>query len=159
MGDTDLFRFQGVAGEVVSIRVTDQAGGSSNPSCSLELFRPVGTLVMSVGGTTTCEIRTTLDASGLFTARVSETNNDSLMTFAVEIDRLAPFSNAASAINPGNTIIGARIDPRGDADLFVFNGVNGDVVSLRGTDQAGGSSIPPSSWNCFVQMERWRHPS
>jgi hypothetical protein len=149
LGDSDLFRFQGVAGEVVSVRVTDQTGGSGIPACSLELFRPVGTLVTSISNNTTCEIRTTLDASGLFTARVFETNNDSLMTFALEIDRLAPFSNTASSINPGVSIIGERIDPHGDADLFVFNGVNGDVVSLRATDQAGGSGIPAISVELF----------
>ena len=149
LGDSDLFRFQGVAGEVVSVRVTDQAGGSGIPSCSLELLRPVGTLVTSTAGNTACEIRTTLDASGLFTARVSETNNDDLMTFALEIDRLVPFSNTASSINPGVTFIGERIDPHGDADLFVFNGVNGDVVSLRATDQAGGSGIPAISLELF----------
>jgi hypothetical protein len=141
-GDSDLFRFQGVAGEVVSVRVTDQLGGSLTPACSLALLRPVGTLVTSISSNTMCEIRTTLDASGLFTARVSENNNDSLMTYALEIDRLAPFSTTAASINPGAIVIGARIDPDGDADLFVFNGVNGDVVSLRGTDQAGGSGIP-----------------
>ena len=141
-GDSDLFRFQGVAGEVVSVRVTDQLGGSLTPACNLALLRPVGTLVTSISSNTMCEIRTTLDASGLFTVRVSENNNDSLMTYALEIDRLAPFSTTAASINPGAMVIGARIDPDGDADLFVFNGVNGDVVSLRGTDQAGGSGIP-----------------
>jgi hypothetical protein len=148
-GDSDLFRFQGVAGEVVSVRVTDQLGGSLTPACSLALLRPVGTLVTSISSNTMCEIRTTLDASGLFTARVSENNNDSLMTYALEIDRLAPFSTSAASINPGAIVIGARIDPDGDADLFVFNGVNGDVVSLRATDQAGGSGIPAISLELF----------
>ena len=148
-GDSDLFRFQGVAGEVVSVRVTDQLGGSLTPACSLELLRPVGTLVTSISSNTMCEIRTTLDASGLFIARVSENNNDSLMTYALEIDRLAPFSTTAASINPGAIVIGARIDPDGDADLFVFNGVNGDVVSLRATDQAGGSGIPAISLELF----------
>ena len=112
------------------MRVTDQLGGSLTPACSLALLRPVGTLVTSISSNTMCEIRTTLDASGLFTARVSENNNDSLMTYALEIDWLAPFSTSAASINPGAIVIGARIDPDGDADLFVFNGVNGDVVSL-----------------------------
>ena len=31
VGDSDLFRFQGAMGEVVTIRVVDQAGGSSVP--------------------------------------------------------------------------------------------------------------------------------
>ena len=142
VGDSDLFRFNGVAGELVSLRATDLAGGNSVPSCVLELFRPVGTLVSSVASGGLCEIRTTLDATGLFTARVSESGNDHLMNFAFEIDRLLPISGTASSINPGDTFIGRRIDPAGDADLFLFNAVNGDVISLRGTDQAGGNSVP-----------------
>jgi hypothetical protein len=148
VGDSDLFRFQGVAGEVVSVRVVDQAGGSSVPSCVLELLRPSGTVVTSVGHLNTCEIRTTLDASGLFTARVTESGNDQLMTYSVQLDRLAPTSPVATAVNPGDTITGAIIDPRGDADLFIFNGVNGDRISLRATDQAGGSSVP----SCVLEL-------
>jgi hypothetical protein len=37
-GDSDLFRFQGVTGEIVSIRVTDQSGGGSIPGCRVELI-------------------------------------------------------------------------------------------------------------------------
>jgi len=97
---------------------------------------------MSTAGAGLCEIRTTLDTSGLFTARVSESGNDHLMNFALEIHRLLPISAAASSINPGDTFVGRRIDPAGDSDLYLFNGVNGDVISLRGTDQAGGTSVP-----------------
>jgi putative transposon-encoded protein len=148
-GDSDLFRFQGVAGEVVSLRLTDQSGGGSIPGCRLELLRPAGTLVASVLNNNICELRTTLDASGLFSARVSETSNTSLMTYALEIDRLVPFSNTASSINPGVAINGERIDPDGDADLFLLNGVSGDVVSLRATDQSGGGSIPGARLELF----------
>ena len=148
-GDSDLFRFQGAAGELVSLRVTDQGGSGSVPACVLELLRPVGTLVTSISNNNICEIRTTLDASGLFTARVSEFGNNALMTFAVEIDRLTPFSATASSINPGVTIVGSRIDPAGDADLFLFNGVNGDVISLRATDQAGSGSVPAVNMELF----------
>ena len=149
-GDSDLFRFQGVAGEVVFIRATDQSGGGSIPGCRLELLRPGGTLVTSINSNATCEIRTTLDVSGLFIVRVSEQSNTSVMTFAMEIDRLTSFSNTATSINPGGSIIGALIAPDGDADLFLFNGVTGDVVSLRATDQSGGGSIP------FVRLELFR---
>jgi hypothetical protein len=150
LGDSDLFRFQGAAGEVVWIRVVDQAGGSSIPSCYLELFRPLGTLVTAVSHITSCEIRTTLDGSGLFTARVQEAGNDSLMTYSIQIERLTPPSVAAASINPGDTINSATIDPRGDVDQFIFNGVSGDTISLRATDQAGGSSIP----SCYLDLYR-----
>lgn len=148
VGDSDLFRFNGVAGEHVVVRVVDQSGGSSTPSCVLELFRPAGTVVTSVGGNTTCEIRTSLDSTGLFTARVSEGGNNSLMTYGIQLDRLIPAFPTSSSINPGFILSGGTIDPRGDADLYVFNGVSGDTISLRLTDQEGGSSIP----SCLLEL-------
>jgi hypothetical protein len=149
-GDSDLFRFQGTAGEVVLIKVVDFAGGSSNPSCFLELVRPVGTIVASASAFGTCQIRTTLDASGLFTARVSESGNNNLLTYSVELDRLVPPSTTARSINPSDTLVGSRIDPRGDADLFVFNGVSGDIISLKLTDQSGASGNP----SCLLELYR-----
>jgi hypothetical protein len=143
LGDSDLFRFQGVSGEVVTLRVTDPSGGSSIPACRLELLRPGDlSLFASTAGNTTCEIRTTLDASGLFTLRVTEIGDDHLMNYALEIDRLFPSPARAAPINPGTTFTNMRIDPQGDADLYAFSGVSGDVISLRVTDPSGGSSIP-----------------
>ena len=148
LGDSDLFRFQGTAGDVVLIKVVDFSGGGRHPSCFLDLVRPDGTIAGSVEGSVTCEIHTTLTTSGLFTARVSESGNNSLMTYSVEVDRLAPPSLAATSVNPGDTIVGAVINPRGDADLFIFNGVTGDTISLRVTDQAGGGGAP----SCVLEL-------
>jgi hypothetical protein len=158
LGDSDLFRFNGVSGELVSVRVTDLAGDNSVPSCVLELLRPVGTPVTAIGAGGMCEIRITLDATGLFTARVSESGNDHLMNYALEIDRHLPISGSASSINPGDTLIGRRIDPLGDADLYLFNGVNGDVISLRGTDQAGTNSVPSIVLELFRPDGTWAVP-
>jgi hypothetical protein len=148
LGDSDLFRFNGSVGEHIVVRVVDQAGGSNSPSCFLDLLRPAGSVVTSTGGNTTCEIRTTLDTTGLFTARVAEVNNDQLMTYAVQLDRLTPVAPSSLSINPGFTLAGGRIDPVGDVDLYVFNGVSGDTISLRMTDQAGGSNTP----SCFLDL-------
>ena len=104
----------------------------------------------SAANSLTCQIRTTLDASGLFTARVSESGNNSLITYSIELDRLGPPSPVARSINPGDTLVGSRIDPRGDADLFVFNGVTGDTISLRLTDQAGSGGAP----SCVLELYR-----
>ena len=108
LGDSDLFRFNGAVGEHIVVRVVDQAGGSNSPSCALELFRPAGSSVTSTGGNTTCEIRTTLDATGLFTARVTEVNNDQLMTYGVQLDRLTPVAPSSLSINPANVHTPAR---------------------------------------------------
>jgi hypothetical protein len=150
LGDSDLFRFQGTAGEVILIKVVDLAGSGQNPSCFVDLVRPDGTIAGSVQGSVTCEIHTILTQSGLFTARVSELGNNSLMTYSIELDRLAPPSPAATSVNPGDTVVGATINPRGDADLFIFNGVAGDTVSLRVTDQAGGNAAP----SCVLELYR-----
>jgi hypothetical protein len=150
LGDSDLFRFQGTAGEVVLIKVVDFAGSGQNPSCFLDLVRPNGTIAGSIQSSVTCEIHTLLNTSGLYTARVSELGNNSLMTYSVELDRLAPASDAATSVNPGDTLVGVGLNPRGDADLFVFNGVAGDTISLRVTDQAGGGNAP----TCVLDLYR-----
>jgi hypothetical protein len=146
VADADLFRFNGVLGEVVSIRVTDQEPSTAfNPACSVELLRPDGSHLAGTTNGVTCEVRTTLDRTGLFTIRLSEYQNDALMTYTLELDRLHPFSPVARSINPDDTFLGERIAPKGDADIFLFNGVNGDVVSFRVTDLAGGAFEPAAS--------------
>ncbi len=148
VGDSDLFRFNGVAGERVILTVIDQAGAGSSPACVLELFRPNGSAVSTIAGNTTCQVLTTLDATGLFTLRISESGNDNLMTYGVQMERLLPVSPTATSINPGDAVANLTMDPRGDADLFVFNGVSGDTISLRVTDQAGGGSSPA----CLLEL-------
>ena len=71
-------------GDTISLRLTDQAGGSSVPSCLLQLYRPDGTLVTAVSNVTICAIDTTLNQSGVFTARVTESGDDNLMTYNLE---------------------------------------------------------------------------
>ena len=149
IGDSDLFRFQGSAGEVVVVRVSDHETSFFEPACGLELFRPTGTLITSASSANICEIRVKLDASGLFTIRVTEFQSSQLMTYTVWLDRLSPPSPTATSINPGNTIIGERIDPKGDTDLFIFNGVQGDVISLRMTDQETAFFEPAAGMELF----------
>jgi hypothetical protein len=142
VGDADLYRFQGTAGEVVVIRAVDISGTGVIPSCALELIRPAGTVVASTSNSVLCEIQTTLDATGLFTARVTESGNNHLMSYSLQVDRLAPNFSAPAALNPGDTLVGLRIDPLGDTDLIMFNGESGDMVTFTVTDQAGDSTIP-----------------
>jgi hypothetical protein len=129
VGDSDLFRFLGSAGHVVSIVVVDQAGGFSSPGCGLELIRPLGTTVASVVHAFRCEIRATLDASGLFTVRVIENGNNATMTYSLQLERLSPIPPSAPPLDAGVTVTGARIDPIGDHDLYVFQGTNSDAVA------------------------------
>jgi hypothetical protein len=122
-------RFLGSAGHVVSIVVVDQAGGFSSPGCGLELIRPLGTTVASVVHAFRCEIRATLHASGLFTVRVIENGNNATMTYSLQLERLSPIPPSAPPLDAGVTVTGARIDPIGDHDLYVFQGTNSDAVA------------------------------
>jgi hypothetical protein len=142
VGDVDLYRFQGTAGEVVVVRVVDISGTGNIPSCALELIRPAGTVVASTSNSVLCEIQATLDATGVFTARVTESGNNHLMAYSLQVDRLAPNFSAPAALNPGDSLVGQQIDPLGDTDLVMFNGASGDTVTFTVTDQAGDSTIP-----------------
>jgi hypothetical protein len=150
VGDFDLYRFQGSAGEVVVVRVVDISGTGNIPSCALQLTRPDATVVGSTANTVLCEIRATLDATGLFTARVTESGNNHLMSYSLQVDRLAPNFSAPAALNPGDTLTNQKIDPFGDTDLIMFNGASGDNITFTVTDQAGDSTIPA----CVLEVYR-----
>jgi hypothetical protein len=141
-----LFRFQGVSGEVVLIRTVDQ---SSAANCVLELIRPNGSLAALDTGTFVCEISQPLDANGLFTVRVSETLHDAVMPYSLQVDRLTPSSIVAS-INPDETITSSTIDPAGDTDLYLFNGVSGDTITLTLIDVSGSGPDP----SCVLEIYR-----
>ena len=151
IGDSDLFRFQGTFGEVVTIKVTMNLGRHRIRSCgcvrAVQTQRNVRRRRLSNWHRNHHRL---LDASGLFTVRVTEYQNDEMMTYSVQLDRLSPPSTTAVSINPGDTLLGHVIAPTGDADLFVFNAVSGDLVSLRVTDQAGTGFDPA------VAMELYR---
>ena len=137
--------FNGVTGDVVSLRATDQSGGGSIPAVRLELFRPDGTLATSAANSTTAIIDTTIDQTGVFTLRVTEGSNTSHMTYNVEYQCLVGSCPSAHKLTVGRVGSGAvtsspiGIDCGSDCSERYLVGT---VVTLTSTPALRGRSAP-----------------
>lgn len=134
--DQDQFRFLGAPGEVITISVT-RLGGVGTPC--FELLRPDGsTLSPGLCALPSRRINATLDQLGQHRIRVSEQGANQTVDYSVVLDRIAPVSPAAAALDPGADIVGV-ISPRGELDVFSFHGEVDDQITLVGTDTAGSA--------------------
>jgi hypothetical protein len=139
LGDSDIFRFAGNVGEVVHVQVTDHGNPSFSEGVTVELIGPSGTTLASSSNFLAATIQLALPQSGVFLIRVAESGNDQTTSYTVVLDRLAPPSPTAVALNPGDSIVNASLNPRGDADIYVLRGVTGDVIRLQATDHGNPS--------------------
>ena len=141
VGDMDLFRFEGQAGErVVVVGNRQQADGQA----CIELRGPAPGESVVVGGctsyvTSSARLDTVLPASGLFTLRVFEQGNDQVLLYGLTLERVTPPSPTALDVCRNCTVTD-QIDPVGDLDFFSFAGRAGDDVIIQVTKQAGGNA-------------------
>ena len=141
VGDVDIFRFSGTAGEVVTVRGSKLAGGPNTAPC-LELFDPQGGVVGSHCLSQGARIDAALAQTGTYSVLVSEFFNDNTMDYTFLVERVAPPSAGAGYICPGCELQDS-IDPIGDHDLFFFVGTAGDVISILASKLAGGPNTAP----------------
>ncbi len=121
VGDTDVFTFQGQAGEVIDIFVAKTTGVGTP---IIKLFRPNGQLVNSgVNGLS-------LDASGTFRIQVIEQFNGYTVSYTVALERITPISPKATFL-PYGALIQDELNVVGDIDFFAFSGSAGTSVSLQ----------------------------
>jgi hypothetical protein len=133
VGDLDLFRFEGQAGERVVGQVAPQAGGDA----CLEVRGPGDTPLVPLGcGLDVVRFDVVLPSSGLFTVRVNEWYYDHLLQYRLVLERVTPPSPAARDVCPLCTVPD-RIDPAGDLDVFTFTGRAGDTVVIQATGKDG----------------------
>jgi hypothetical protein len=132
VGDTDLYRFTGVAGEVVSVR-SALVGGLGRTL--VELFDPDNSQV----GTTAQRVDARLTKTGTYTIRASGGGTQSLR-YVLSLERITPPSPSAAPLPSGQTIT-AQISPQGDIDLYFFRGAPGDQITLTAARQ-GGLGVP-----------------
>ena len=118
-GDTDLFTFSGVAGEViVAIGATAcislaAPSGATAQACATNLASARLDAVLSETGTYTL----TASPSGFGT------------TYTLALERVAPASPRARQLNYGSMLVD-DINIVGDVDMFSFTGGAGDTVSI-----------------------------
>jgi hypothetical protein len=133
LGDVDLFRFSGTAGDVITLLGSRLSGGIP----CVELFDPAGGPAGSHCSNQGARINATLGQTGLYSILVSELSNDNTMDYTLVVERVAPPSISARHICPGCELQD-NIDPIGDLELFFFSGTAGDVITLLGSRLSGG---------------------
>ncbi len=141
VGGSDMYRFQGAAGEVATLQVAN-ANGSLRPIPCVELFGPSGT---PIGGRQCTaygsRITAALGSTGTHTIRVSEQYNASVVPYALSLERVGtPPSPTAKSIGFSGSAVD-DINPAGDVDMYRFEAVDGAVV--RVTVANGNGSLSP----------------
>lgn len=137
-GDSDVFRFPGVAGEVVTAEATRVTGFLR---VCIELLDPDGLEVgSSCTGLNNVEIRATLPKTGVFAILVRGEKSNLLGNYALQLDRLSPSSPAATLIEFGESLPHA-LEVQGDRHVAVFTGKKNDMVRIQAARD--GSGIKP----------------
>ncbi len=131
-GDTDIFRFSGAAGEAVTVLLSRTSGGTP----CLDLFGPTGDPIDSACGAD-ARIDATLTETGSHTMLISESGGSSTADYALALERVAPPSAGATPICNGCNIT-SSLTPRGDLDLFSFDGAAGEVFTAILSRISGG---------------------
>jgi len=128
VGDTDVFRFQGSAGELVVAQGTMLGFADSE----IELFDPDGALVDSDSGFRVAQVRVTLAKSGTYTLLMKERDDDEISSFTLALERISPPSPGSPRMIIG-TETTAGIDAQGDLDLYNFEAASAEAVVAQVT--------------------------
>jgi hypothetical protein len=135
LGDTDVFRFQGTAGEVVAVQAAMPGVGES----SLELFDPDGILVDSATGLTTARVRVTLPKTGSHAVVIKEASDDETDAYTLALERIAPPTPGAPRVLFGSATP-EEMDAVGDLDLYKFEAASGEAVMAQAAMPGVGES-------------------
>src|SRR5215471_10633612 len=139
LGDSDLFGFQGVAGQTVVIDTARTAGGVD--PC-IHLYDPDGVLERNACGFAAASnsITTTLLKTGTYTIMVFDGGSDETGTYDLILERVSPVSPSAVPIDWGSTVPG-DISALADLRLFVVGGRQGSTGTIS-TARTGGGVDP-----------------
>jgi hypothetical protein len=132
-GDADVFRFSGSTGEIILLQATYHSG-SMRPC--LKLVAPDGTDLEACENSFTNRIDTTLDQTGIYTILISDVFGTGTGEYAVALESIIPHSFTAQLIEYAETLQD-EINPKGDVDLFYFEGTTSDTIVVEGTWQSG----------------------
>ena len=125
VGDGDVFRFSGAAGETIRVQTARIASVNLFAFPFFEVFGPDGTEVCS-GFNRDCRLTQT----GVHTILLSEDGNTSTVDYAVALERIAPPSAAARPIDYSQ-VLNDEINGVGDIDAFVFGGAADALVRAQ----------------------------
>lgn len=138
IGDIDLLRFDGTAGDIVRLQAVKQTSSSAQTVC-IEVFDP-DALALQQGCGASAVLNMTLTKTGTYAALVFEHGHDQPVPYAVTLESIRQPTPTTRAL-PYDTSLSDTIEVDGDLDLFMFNGVAGDLIRLQAIKQTS-SSVP-----------------
>ncbi|HOX84525.1 MAG TPA: choice-of-anchor D domain-containing protein [bacterium] len=140
-GEIDTYSFDGLAGDKIIIRMTDNSVGYYLEPF-LELFSPMGDSLTSNADARQAEIRFLLPVDGRYTVFVSDAYpGDDNGGYGLFIQRTYEPGNVSLLIS-GQTV-SMSISQYGEVDTYTFFANYGDSVVLRMSDQSVGYYLTP----------------
>ena len=138
--DSDVFIFDGTAGDKVRLTMNDMTSG--NPRPYLYLYDPNGTRIGYFSPQDTGSFQDyNLNLTGEYVVVVFEYGNDEKVDFRIALQGIIPSPLGARILNL-DSLLDGNIDPVTDSDVFIFDGTAGDKVRLTMNDMTSGNPRP-----------------
>ena len=137
MGDSDLFSFTGLAGDVMVVQATALASGDD---ICVAVFDPGAARIANECAVQSARADVKLPSSGTYVIRVSDLNSDETPAYAILLDRVSPPSSTTTPVE-FNRIVAGAIEPLGDADQYSAVGAAGDLFIVQATGQSPGDDL------------------
>jgi hypothetical protein len=137
--DGDTFRFAAQVNDKVTILAVRTSFGNFVPC--IELSGPDGSRIdTQCGGSPRIDF--TVTRAGTHLILIRDDNSTDMGSYNVTLERIFPLTRFGTAIRYGQTLDGLAIDPSGDLDFIVFNGVKDDRISLQSARTSFGNFVP-----------------
>ena len=146
VAESDVFLFQGTAGEFIQITLVDLDLSSFNRAPIAQIFDPTTPIPLLLGtlepNGNNVSLQLTLTKTGTYRVVVRERGNDQTVSYKLAFQRVSPSLPDALALCVGCVLLNS-IDPIGDSDVFLFRGTTGDTVQLTLTNlDSNGFKVP-----------------
>jgi hypothetical protein len=127
--DVDLYTFQGQAGQIVSLALASTGGFATNGgsgSANLAIFGPTGAIVGAARSNG--QVHVTLPVTGTYVVHVAAVNLATVGSYNINFECFFPPGSDVVALSC-EAATGA-IEAPADVDLFSFQGLSGQFVTL-----------------------------
>src|SRR5262249_35579663 len=127
-GEWDCYRFSGIAGDRIRVRVAETSGSLNAEE---EMLRPDGT-TLPCSPTSAIDLTCTLENTGFNGILVYDSNETNTGNYTVAVQRLNnPPAASCPAITFGAAPTSTSIGAAGEIDCDSFSGVAGDRIRVR----------------------------
>jgi len=137
-GEMDFYTFNGSAGDVVFLTLTEGAGfNSGGQTPRFRVYAPSGGLVGSHQDANSTR-QDTLPETGTYVVRLYANSLLHTGTYHIGLEGLSPVTSGSPALSCAVPVSGS-IDASGETDLFTFTGNASDSVTVSATETGGFS--------------------